>query len=274
MGAGCFQWQRWISSPPTTTTKPPPSIQRRHPQFSGAQLQTWHSCIPIRKRKMIHENMLLQAHFTQVMPGEGWAVLMNWIADQKLWVSACWKMTAASERVPSDSEICCSWNNTCEWESNAAYLIHKCVPNFTSCAVDKGSLEVELHFIYALLRPGVKTEQELGNMMSHLHMCTPMSSHVNTKLTPLLSPVNKNGWVCSVCWPACCSPPVRPPEWFAKWSRRGWRDGTGPVCRGRQNTSVVCLQAAVLKIFRKSLIFHLIFVSINYLNVSTACLAF
>lgn len=88
-----------------------------------------------------------------------------------------------------------------------------------------------------------------------------------------------DGFVLYAGRPAALAP-VRPPEWFAKWTRLGCRDCTGRahtctlVCRGRQNTAGVCLHAVVLKIFRKSLIFYSIFISINSLNVSTACLAF
>lgn len=139
---------------------------------------------------------------------------------------------------------------------------------------------MELHFIYALLRPAVETEQELGNMMSHLHMCTPVSSHVNTKLTPLpcLRLIRMDAFVLYAGQPAALAL-VRPPEWSAKWTRRGCRDCTGrthmctPVCRGRQNTAGVCLHAVVLKIFKTSRIFYSIFVFINSLNDSTACLA-
>lgn len=169
--------------------------------------------------------------------------------------------------------------HTCECKSNTAYLIHKCVLHFTTSCRHRTKAGLKWSYILFLHSSCSVREQELGNMMSHLNMCTQMSSHVNTKLTPLPSPVNKNGWVCSVAGRPAALVAVRPPEWFAKWTRRGCRDCTGRthmctlVCRGRHNTAGVCLHAVVLKIFG-SLIFYSIFVSINSLNASIACLTF
>lgn len=62
----------------------------------------------------------------------------------------------------------------------------------------------------------MKTQQELGNMMSHFHVCTPMSNRVNTKLT-LCPPqlIRMDGFVLYAGRPAALTA-VRPPEWFVK----------------------------------------------------------
>lgn len=132
-------------------------------------------------------------------------------------------MTAASWLLHSDSEIRCvtfETANIFEWGSckNVFYL--------TTCADIIQTLLWSLIIFYLGIFEAwqVKTQQELGNMMSHFHMCTPMSSRVNTKLTfcpPQL--IRMDGFVLYAGRPAALAA-VRPPEWFVKWTWHGCGD--------------------------------------------------
>lgn len=189
-------------------------------------------------------------------------------------------MTAASKLLHSDSEKHCvtfQTTNIFEWGSckNVFYL--------TTCAVDIVQRLIWSLIVFHLCifeAWQVKTQQELGNMVSHFHMCTPMSSRVNTKLT-LCPPrlIRMDGFVLYAGRPAALTA-VRPPEWFVKWTRHGCGDSharrrthtcTLERMGGRQHTPGECLHAVVLKAFKKSP-FHSMFISINHLNISRDCL--